>query len=120
MDDGIDPLQRLLNGMTITKVAALKLHLVVQIRRPFPFAVNLLDQAVEHTHLVPPPQQFATDGAADETGAARDKYFLHGQSPVMSVQIVRAIIAPQELRRWQKEHLLLPTSSTKLTHLNGM
>jgi hypothetical protein len=107
--------------MAISHVALLKFYLAIEILGPFFFAMDLFNQAVECANLMPPREQFATNSAADETSATRDKYFLHGQSPAVSMQIApkgRSLCCEKHRQR-QQEHLLLPHSSTNLIQLNG-
>ena len=57
----------------VADVADDQLGVIGQVFGPLAVAVDLLDQAVEHAHLIAATKKFTGDGAADESSAACDK-----------------------------------------------
>ena len=77
MDDAVDPIDRAGDRGLVANVAADQLGIGAEHLRSIGLAVYLLDEAIEHPHLVAARQKFLGHRAADETGPARDQYTFH-------------------------------------------
>jgi hypothetical protein len=73
VDDAVDSLHCLGDGVAVANVGADQFHLLRKILRPLAIPMDLLDQAIEHSNLMPPAQQFPANGTPDEAGAAGDQ-----------------------------------------------
>jgi hypothetical protein len=68
----IDASERTRDDVLVADVANNELRIFGQVFGPLKVAVHLLDQAIEHPHLVSPPKKLACYGAADKSGTSRD------------------------------------------------
>jgi hypothetical protein len=93
--DGVHAIERQSHRGAVSHVPHDQLHVLVQIRRAAPLrAVDLGDQAIEDSNLVPRTKQLVCEVRADEAGATGDEDLL-GQDNVLSRRLLercRAIV----------------------------
>ena len=68
VDDGVDPLERRRDPIQVAYVRPNELHVVKDRAAADGVAVHLVDEAVEHSHLMAPRQQGLNDMAPNEPG----------------------------------------------------
>src|SRR5947209_9007868 len=81
MDHAVGAFQRASDHVLVADIAADQLGVVGEIVGTLAIAVDLLDQAVEHSHLIAAAKQFLANGPADESGAAGDEHSFTQPTP---------------------------------------
>jgi hypothetical protein len=72
VDDAVDAAERTGNHVPVADVACYELGLAWKVLGTIAVAVDLLDQAVEHAHLISAAKKLTCDGAPDKPGTPRD------------------------------------------------